>query len=278
MPQIGRNGESHPVTTIPDPLRGPPPKEVPLPNAPLVRVIAQVRFSPILSIGKPDFIASLQERLRETYPLLHPEETHSVFVAREGVTPGQRHVAWRFSDMKDAWRVSLAPTFIALETTRYTNRTEFVDRMRFILDALHAHVKPADARRVGLRYIDRIVGQDVTEITKLVRKEMLGIVNSPLFQHAEREFSETVVTNPATDEHLALRWGHLPPGVTVDPNAIEPVDELSWILDIDMFAGTQRTFAPEGLTKSIERFAERIYAVFRWAVTDEFLRRFGGKP
>ena len=25
-------------------------------------------------------------------------------------------------------------------------------------------------------------------------------------------------------------------------------------------------------------FAERIYSIFRWAVTDEFLRRYGGQP
>ncbi len=266
------------MTARHDPLLDPPPKEVPLPNAPLVRVIAQVRYSPILSIESPDFIAPLQESLRETYPILRSEETRSLLVVREGVTPGQRQLAWRFVDMKNEWRVSLAPTFIALETTRYSSRGEFLDRMGSILDALHVHVKPADVQRIGLRYVDRIAGADLREIPKLIRQEMQGIVDSQLFEYADREFSETLLEVAGTGDTLALRWGHLPAATTVDPAAIEPIDERSWILDIDMFAETQRPFAPATLMEDLTRFAERIYAVFRWAVTDEFLRRFGGTP
>ena len=34
----------------------------------------------------------------------------------------------------------------------------------------------------------------------------------------------------------------------------------------------------KSLAKSAQRFAERIYTIFRWAVTDDFLRRYGGTP
>ena len=52
------------VGNLPLPLSGPPPAEVQLPNAPLVRVIAQVRFPQILAIRNPDTVAKLQQAVR----------------------------------------------------------------------------------------------------------------------------------------------------------------------------------------------------------------------
>jgi len=76
---------------------------------------------------------------------------------------------------------------------------------------------------------------------------------------------------------MIMRWGSLPPGATVDPAAIEPTNQPSWILDLDMFSSGPTPFSVERAVQDAARFAERIYTVFRWAVTDDFLRRYGGK-
>ena len=60
-----------------NPLTAQPPEEVPLKDAPLIRVIAQVRFPPILSIEKKDFVGSFQEAIREKYPILQHEQTQT---------------------------------------------------------------------------------------------------------------------------------------------------------------------------------------------------------
>jgi uncharacterized protein (TIGR04255 family) len=70
----------------------------------------------------------------------------------------------------------------------------------------------------------------------------------------------------------------VPAGVTVDPNAIEPIAEPSWVLDLDMFSNEQQAFVPVEIVAAARRYCERLYAVFRWAVTDDFLRRYGGEP
>ena len=44
-----------------NPLTGSPPPEVPLANAPLIRVIAQVRFPLIASVENRSFVAPFQE-------------------------------------------------------------------------------------------------------------------------------------------------------------------------------------------------------------------------
>lgn len=69
----------------------------------------------------------------------------------------------------------------------------------------------------------------------------------------------------------------LPAGGTVDPAAIEPAKEKSWVLDIDMFSGAPMRFDVERVVAEARRHAERVYTIFRWAVTDDFLARYGGK-
>jgi uncharacterized protein (TIGR04255 family) len=88
----------------------------------------------------------------------------------------------------------------------------------------------------------------------------------------------TLFTLSESKEQLLARWGLVPAGSTVDPNAIEPISERSWLLDIDMFSNEQRAFVPDDILEDARRYAERLYTVFRWAVTDDFLRRYGGEP
>jgi len=267
------------VTGQDSPLLAQPPEEVPLPGAPLVRVIGQVRFPPVLSLGEREFIAPFQEAIRAAYPVLRPEQTQGIVLGPQGVAPGPMQIAWRFSDVDGGWRVSVTPEFVAIETTSYTSRGDFLKRLRFVLDAFAEHVEPALVQRLGVRYIDRVSGDALADIGKLVRQEVLGIVATPFSEHALHSLTETVFALPGTKEQLLARWGKVPAGATVDPNAIEPmIDEPSWVLDVDMFSNEEHPFVPEEIVNTARRFTERLYSVFRWAVTDDFLRRYGGKP
>ncbi len=266
------------MAEIQNPLTAPVPAEVPLTDAPLVRVIAQVRFPPILSLEKREFIAPFQEAIRGTYPVLRPEQAQGIMLGPHGVAPGPKQVAWRFGDVAGGWRVSVTPEFVAIETTSYTSRDDFLARLRFVLDAFAEHAEPALAQRMGIRYIDRITGDALAEISELVRPEVLGIVATPLSEQPRHSLTETVFALPDSKEQLLARWGLVPAGGTVDPNAIEPIDEPSWVLDVDMFSSQERPFVPEEIVATVRRYSERLYTVFRWAVTDDFLRRYGGRP
>jgi uncharacterized protein (TIGR04255 family) len=266
------------LVEIENPLTAPLPPEVPLPNAPLVRVIGQVRFPPVLSLEKREFVAPFQEAIRGTYPVLRPEQAQSIMLGPDGVAPGQKQTAWRFSDSDARWRVSLTPEFVAIETTAYTSRRDFLDRLQEVLEAIAEHVKPALAQRVGVRYVDRVTGEALVEIRNLVRPEVLGIVAAPVAVHVLHSLTQTVFALPEAKEQILGRWGLVPAGATVDPTAIEPINEPSWVLDVDMFSNEERPFVPGEIVRAARQFSERLYAVFRWAVTEEFLRRFGGKP
>lgn len=268
-----------PVSANENPLTGPSPAEVPLPEAPLVRVIAQVRFPLVASVEKQDFIAPFQEAIRDEYPVLRPEQTRSVILGPKGGPVEMRsNVMWRFHDAGSVWRVTLTTDFLALETTRYTSRDDFFDRLRRVLEALVEHIDPNVIDRLGIRYIDRVTGKNLKELSQLVRPEVCGVLSTPLASHAIHSISETLFSLPEDAGQVMGRWGLVPAHGTIDPAAVDPIDEPSWLLDIDAFQAESREFDVGAVLQQTRTFAERIYSVFRWAVTDEFLRRYGGQP
>ena len=275
------NDNEPPVNAADMPLAGPPPPEVPLTDPPLVRVIAQVRFPLIASLEKREFIASFQEAIRESYPVLRPEEERSVVLGSQGVVDTRSHTLWRFHEARGAWGVTLAPDFLALETTRYTSREDFMERLRLVLEALEEHVDPRELDRLGVRYIDRVSGENLSALPQLVRPEVAGILGSPLSERAQRAISENVFILPRNAGQITARWGLLASRSTIDPAALEAIEEPSWILDTDAFQSFEagsRQLDVASVVEQARGFAERIYSIFRWAVTDEFLRRYGGEP
>ena len=258
------------------PLTGSPPPEVPLANAPLIRVIAQVRFPLIASVENRSFVAPFQEAIRDDYPTLRPEQSQNVVIGPAGPASVQSSVSWRFSDATSTWRVTLAPEFLALDTRQYTSRDDFLDRFRRVLTELREHVNPGTVDRLGVRYIDRILGESLGALPQLVRPEVAGVMATPLADDAHHMIAETLFQLPEPSSQLMARWGRLPAGSTVDPAAIDPADEPSWILDVDAFTQGTSAFEVETIDLRARALAERIYSFFRWVVTAEFDRTYGG--
>jgi len=175
-----------------NPLAGTPPKEMPLRDAPLVRVIGQARFPLIAAIGQQDSIAPFQAAIGTHYPVLRREQTQGLVIGPAGITQSPQQTAWRFHSMDAQWRVSVAADFIALETTAYVSRKDFLHRFEAVLRAADLHIKPSQIDRLGLRYIDRITGDALTSIENLVRPEIRGITGSEVSEHIQHALTEAV--------------------------------------------------------------------------------------
>jgi uncharacterized protein (TIGR04255 family) len=262
------------MVTIEDPLTDPPPPEVPLSRAPLVRVIAQIVFPEVLSITKRDFVASFQEALRSSYPKLKHGQTQEIVFGPSGAISSKAESVWRFADNSNSWTISLASNFLAIETTSYTSRSDFLERFRVALVALQEHINPSEISRLGIRYIDRIEGDAMNDIRSLVREEVSGIAGLPAAESATIAVTESHFQ--LSEGTLICRWGQFAKNVTYDPSTIEPIDQLSWILDIDMSSTSPSELIVDEVVNRSESFAERIYTFFRWAVRDAFLVRYGG--
>ncbi len=218
------------------------------------RVIAQVRFPPILTIRDPDKVAVFQEALRETYPNLIQEPVHSIELGG-GQTPTiSQGLIWRLADRErdPAWRVSLGVDFVALETSSYDSRGDFLKRLRTVLSTVDQGFKPASASRLGLRYIDRLTDDAVDRVRDLIHPGVIGILKPAGNPHPE--LAESVVHLMTESQFVAQdgarvqgRWGLLPANATYDRNSIKPVDNPSWVLDLDMFTTESQPFASEKL-------------------------------
>jgi len=259
-----------------DPLLVEPVEEIPLANAPLARVVAQVQFTPIFKIRSEDYIAAFQEQIRSEYPKAqHLRHQISQLGADAEV---RTDVTWRFLSTKSDWHVSLTPTFVALETGAYTSRTDFMIRFKEVLTALKSTVGSAQVTRVGVRYVDHLKSPEVENVTEMLRSEMLGLMNTPLRPRLRHMFSE--VFCDVAEGNLIARWGLLPPNGTYDPNVILPIPASSWFLDLDVFKQYAEPFEELDATAvhgTAVALATRVYALFRWATTGKFLEVYGGK-
>lgn len=263
------------MPALPSPFGDEPLKEIPLPDAPLVRVVSQARFPQIASIEKREFVGTFQEAIRSDYPILREEHGIALMIGPNGVTQEAGERIWRFHSTDGLWRVSLAPTFVALETDRYTNRDHFFEQFEKVMAATADTLAPAFVERLGVRYVDRLDDQkDLERLPTLVRQEVLGLAADHTADGRLNMFVGHGQFSIDDDVQLVARTAILPPGGYLDPS-IPATDARSWMLDLDMSATGQFEFDPAGLSSRGRELASHIYRFFRWSVTTELLRLFG---
>jgi len=265
---------------LPQPLGGPSPAEVSLSAAPLVRVLAQVRFPDVLKIDAKDTVAGFQEEIREDYPLFEQQPTQQVQLQVGTGEPVVRQVPgsnlWRFMSADKNWRVSLSTAFCTFECDSYTSRDDFITRWTRVLAAIEQTFNPRIELRTGTRYINQVKGDPFKSLEKMVRTGILGIVATPDMRQQVRHHL-TEATLAVEEGEMLLRFGILPPNAVIDPGVMNPISEASWILDIDVYSTAQGPFTVDKLAASFRALAEREYCVFRYITNEEFLKVYGAK-
>lgn len=98
-----------------------------------------------MAVERRDFVAPFQEAIRCTYPVLRQEQTQLVEFGPNGAASAPTSTVWRFHDLEGRWRCSLAPDFIALESSAYASRSGFLSRY----GGLDRRVAPAQRPLLG---------------------------------------------------------------------------------------------------------------------------------
>lgn len=249
---------------------------VPLEPDTLERVVAQIQFTPVLSVREQSFIAAFQESVRGCYPLFHNEVQQRVGHGDQGALQVSDTVIWRFQDVSEIWQISLSEDFASLDCTDYSHRDDFARRLRQTLDAVGRHIRPVLTTRVGVRYTNRFRGAAYERLSDFIRPELLGMTiadldaGDMLSQLTQAEFK-------ADGVHMYGRWGSVPAGTAPDAS-LETLDEASWLLDLDAFAESMAPFDVGSCAQDALRFSDVVYNFFRWAVSDEFLDAYGVSP
>lgn len=251
-------------------------ESIPLSNAPLDRVLCQVRWPELTGfMQRFDSIAeNLSSALANDYPLFAKMHEANFVFGPNGVAPQPGTFVYQWSSADASWSVHFAPTFITVETSEYTNKEDLLGRLRKILVAAQECASIPVYSRIGYRYTNRVsTGAD---INNLIKPEVRGGGAVPVRDGACVVQSVTETLYSVDQDKLLARWAQLPPGATVDP-AIPPLPSESWVLDLDSFTETTAAFDPEVITKAALRLAKRGYAFFNWSVTPQFLQMFGAE-
>jgi len=253
--------------------------EVALARAPLVQVLAQIRFANDPDVAEPTRARQLKHRLRDDYPVLRQEPSVEFRLDIGGGSP-QRidSTLWRLHDADAKWHITFTEGFLALTTYEYVSRGDFCERLRHVLTEFLETNDIALLDRLGVRYTDRIDDPEVLgSLDRYVRSEFLAGASVPLDQGVVLDRSLWEMQFRRTDEVVvSTRSIFLPPDVTHDPG-IKPSSGRSWVLDIDVYSESMTRFEPSSIAATAEEYAQQAYKVFRWSVTDDFLKHYGGE-
>ncbi|OKH85029.1 hypothetical protein EB75_01445 [Mycobacterium sp. ST-F2] len=271
------------MATTPNPFAVQEPGYIPLEPDPLVRTIAQVRFQQLTKFTSNEdaVAAAIAAALADDYPLIEEGREVSVTLTPGGMTEGSTSTRlWRLASADGSWQVSFGGTFLSIDTTAYTRRSDFAQRFAAAWEALNTQVLVPFITRLGVRYINQLTDREahLNKLSKLLRPEVLGV--AIVEEHPAAELMSTISETQyrfADGGRFMARWGLLPAGAIID-TASQPCGYPTWVLDTDSYqeftAGAKK---PDDLIEDVKALSLHGYRFFRWAVTDEFLAAFGGQ-
>lgn len=237
------------------------PAEAPvaLQGAPLVQVIAQVKFDSQSSLTHAQGANLFKDRLADHYPRLLPEQQQTVTAGPGGVRSTSTP-QWRLTDLSKSWSCVIGPEQLALETTTYGLWVDMRQRLEEALSVLENAAQPRVRERIGLRYINHVEPDADGSFDDRISTDLLG----PLVRPGWREqrttsLGQTVMREGTTQ--LALRYGT---GVgVVDPND-------RFVVDIDCFDETPEEYQTEKILSYFDSLNDSVYRCFITCLSKEF--------
>lgn len=241
--------------------------DVQLENAPLVEVICQVRFPPILRILREE-PSEFQERVRRRFPELQIEQGVAISLSggAGGMPPSVETPPklYRFRSADGHTVVSLALDFFAVSSQAYSHWHDFAGDLALAANAVREIYEPAYAARIGLRYVNRFTpalvgGTTIEAVFDLLRPELSSLYRTDAW--SEPGAFVTQLTLPDGGGELVIRsaYGRTP-------------DEPFFVVDFDYYEEGQLEL--EHVVERGNRYHQTIYDAFRWSLRPASLEIF----
>jgi len=240
---------------------------------PLVQVICQLRFPPILRIDT-EAPAGFQECIRRDFPEFEEKEETRLGLSlpqriqkdmaaellREVIPSRTKN--YEFASQDRVWRVNLTRSFIALSTSKYRRGSEFNQKLEAPVRALREMYKPAYFSRIGLRYVDVIkrsaLGLRGVSWNELLKPAVLGLLSW-------RGVSENIATLEGKCE-IRLEDEKSMARIVTGLVESEGNDEECFMIDTDFF-NTDRTEIGD-VRRMLEYFQVRGSRLIQWFITE----------
>ncbi|MEL7357894.1 MAG: TIGR04255 family protein [Cyanobacteria bacterium J06560_6] len=244
----------------------PDPERVIYERNPLVEVIGQLRFPPILKIANADPV-QLQDAIRDDYPLL--ETINNVVLIGPGnqpiSEPQKVEVTYRFSSEDLKWQVSLNKGFLSIATKGYERYEDFKQRFRKIITIFEDIYKPAFYSRIGLRYQDLIIRSSLD----LADEDWSALI--PNHIAPELHIPELVADIAASTKVLMMNSGSgqvaFRHGLVEARDSGENLIEQAYLIDADFF-NEERISGETNVWEKLDEYNHSARKLFRWSISD----------
>lgn len=161
-------------------------------KSPLVEVLCQFRFPPILSI-ETELPTKFQESIRDNYPLFNENVEVQVKISEDpsnklpdivNFSPQTlKNKNYEFISGDEKWKINLTSSFLSLSTITYSRWEEFYKHLDIAYKSFLEIYKPPFFTRIGLRYRDIIrrshLGLEAASWDELLQPYMLGLITAP---------------------------------------------------------------------------------------------------
>lgn len=235
---------------------------------PLVEVVCQLRFPPILKISHQEPV-DFQDEIRFQYPLF--ETTQAQFspeilkITQKLGVPLQSDIAYSFKSEDRRWNLSITKDFIALTTSVYERYEQFKQRFEEALEIFERIYKPSFYTRVGLRYQDLIIrsklGIENKNWSELIAKHIASELHDPELS----SLIQTLLKNlTLKTENGQINLNH---GLVIVKNPQDNSDEIAYLFDADFYI--EKKIEGNGdVWNVLNQFNQSAGRLFRWSITD----------
>ncbi|WP_433164676.1 TIGR04255 family protein [Kribbella sp. CA-247076] len=261
-----------------------------LDRPPLVQALTQVQFPQIARLSTLAGVADIQDALLDSFPYMQQVDVQELQVAfgPGGVNPQATANKVTHFKTDDGWSFELSAGAAALTATpsAYKSARTFAERLRQGLVALSTVPGLSRCTRLGVRYVNIApVFASSTEWTDWFKPELLGWARPGLLA-PDTELAAMITetrTNSRMGGSLAwaskiegvIRHGYAPKGSVLPLSQPQPLDETSFILDLDLFVTEHQPWDAEVLVEQYIALHSQIETFFYWTLTDKGKEVFG---
>lgn len=236
---------------------------------PLIEVVCQLRFPPILRLSREEPF-EFQDEIRFDYPHFDtgnpqvPSEIANTLQRFNLPFPGDKSYAFHSEDRK--WKISLAKDFLALTSFEYQRYESFKNRLQKIIEVFERIYKPSYYSRVGIRYKDLIrrsqLGLQDKDWSELIEKRIASELHDNDFSQSIQAIFKNLLLET---DYGRVNFHH---GlVNAQDQNNQANSEIAYLLDADFFT-EEKMENKDDAWKRIDQFNKSAGDLFRWSITD----------
>lgn len=220
---------------------------------PLVAVIAQLRFHPILKIA--DRLPEFQDRLRSRFPLFSEVASQVIDFKPPNNVQMREERSSQFRKKDDSGAsITLHTQALTFEVRNHIKRDDMLADFQLAVEALVELFRPVTATRLGLRYVNLLdrakIGRDLgraVDWNDLVSAEFLRL---PSVTDLHDTAFATEITSSADSGAMTVRFGHVR----------DPDGQFRFRFDTDRYVEGEVDLNQS--TDQLKDFSGDIYSIF----------------